>query len=225
MTIEQGKSEPTFICPKCGRNDTTVLAETKRGMTVKCRPEKGGCGFDGFKPEDYSTRDSYVRQACSLLKQEFPFLSFVRNHAFPFDSFTGRESDEPARVDYKVYLGPNLLERVRFLTVRGMTPTQYCESPENYIAGLPDVVKRLSSKDRDCIFGFHFVDGNPPQVGLAEARRMLPFLRETTDRFSNLQLTCPVEVRGLLLTVDHEEKRRILLRHLPDIILGRQEVL
>lgn len=218
--------EPPFICPKCGRNDTTVVAEVKRGRTVKCRPEKGGCGFDGFKPEDFGTRRNFVQEAARELKKEFPMLTFIQNLGFPANPLTGRESDQRTRYDYTVWLGPNLLERIRFLTVRNTEVGAYLNTPEQYLLGDPRAVEYLQSADRDALYGFYLADCHADfKVLLAEARKVAPYLKSVKDRFENEQYSIPVEVRPLLLLCDHPDKERLLLRRLGSIVLERQEVL
>lgn len=216
--------EVPFVCPACGRSNATQVAETKRGKFIKCLPERGGCGYDTARPEDWGTRKNYVREAIRALKAEFPYLTFFENKTFPFNPLTKRASEQKRNYDYSAWLGPHQLERIRVLTIRGQqTFASYSQTPEQYLLGSMKVVDAL--REKDALLLFYFAEAPPkPTTALAEAHRVGPYLTEAEDRFGNLQYHIPVEVRPVLLVEDHEEKERMLLRKLPHAILEQQEV-
>ncbi len=214
-----------FICPSCRRSDATVVVGTKRGKGIKCQPEKGGCGWDSFRPEDWGTRKNYVRAAALAFKNGFPNLSLVTNLPFPANPLIGDEPNQKRRYDFKVYFLGHLLYRLRVCTVRHYSVAQYLEVPEQYVAGDPETVDYLSKPDRDALMMFYFPDAQPKEAFLlGEVRRMMPYLTEVVDRFENPQYRLPVEVRAVLLLSDYEDMKRLLFAPLMDDVLKAQEV-
>ena len=219
-------AESGFVCPSCGSATSTIVVETSRGKGIKCSLEKGGCGWDSFRPEDWGTRKDYVRLAAMCFKARFPMLSLVTNLPFPANPLIGEPARERRRYDYKVYLIGHLLWRLRVCTVRHQSVASYLETPEEYVAGDPATVEYLAKPDRDAVLMFYFPDAQPKETFLlGEVRRLYPYLKEVVDRFGNRQYRIPVEVRSALLMSDADDQRRFLLAPLIDDILSFQPVI
>jgi len=197
-------------CPKCGSNKVNWVF-TKRGIAIKCL----ACKWDSHFLQDVLSHRKRELETIPVLKQFFPYLTFIENTPIDANVITGEKGKSPVKYDFKIFFFDKKLARCKVSVVQNTKLEHYLQSEEQYLFGRQDMIEYLAKIDGILIW---FFPDDSNRIAMALARDINKFMVEVTDRFQNKQFSLPKSIRPSVIKTDIKDFKMLIFKNFFDLL-------
>ena len=206
----EGMEETEIICPNCEKGKLW-LTKTKRTFAWKCLI----CKWDTNRPSDFSRHKKHELGVLNILKQMFPYLTFIENTPIDANVITGERGNSPVKYDFKIFFFDKKLARCKVSVVQNIKLEHYLHSEEQYLFGQQNMIEYLAKIDGILIW---FFPDDSNRVAMALARDIKKFMVEVTDKFQNKQFSLPKSVRPVVIKTDIRDFKMLIFKNFFDLL-------